>query len=290
MIVSAPTSSDTGKKDSILQQLIDELDSANLQKLDSINSNEQLQRWRNLLSKEFRAFLDDADKTAKAELVFADFGTNLAKLTKLLKRLQGFLENGDLTADRCTVKTRKCLAEISQQTIVGILQTEALVQGTSVEEKKAGYTKVNVGAALMRDGFVQYGRLLACNEVLEHFRTKTCVEQVAHRQILETMAKHGIKVRIFCDVMTDLGVFKVMQKSEDASQIVDSAATSSASVDSTAGKIFEDTTDAAAEQLDVAETLSPSLAVEITLISSLFLMLVLSIDQIQYPMITIGLV
>jgi hypothetical protein len=64
-------------------------------------------------------------------------------------------------AERCTVKTRKCLTEVGHQTTVGILQTEALLPGTSAEEKKAGYTKVNVRAALMRDGFVQYGRLLA---------------------------------------------------------------------------------------------------------------------------------
>jgi hypothetical protein len=202
--MSAPSSSNPIKDDLKLQQL--------LKKLDSVNSIKQFQRWRNSFLKEFEAFLDDADKTAKAEHGFADFGANLAKLTNMLKQLQGFLENGDLTADTCTVKARQCLTEVGRQTTVVILQTEALVPGTSAEEKKAGYTKFNVGAALIRDGFIQYGRLLACTEVLEHLRTKTCIEQVADRQILQEMEQYGIKALIFCDVMADLGIYKVMTR------------------------------------------------------------------------------
>jgi hypothetical protein len=251
MTISAPSSpSSPVKEDPKLQQLLEELDTANsnqqqfqrpksppsivsagspgnpsgnpihnepklenlLTKLDLVNSNEQFQRWRNSFLKVFEAFLDDEDTTTQAELVFADFGANLAKLTKLLKQLQSFLENGDLTADTCTVKARHCLTEVGRQTTVVILQTEALVPGTSAEEKKAGFTKFNVGAALIRDGFVQYGRLLACTEVLEHLRTKTCLEQVADRQILQTMEQLGLKTRIFCDVMADLGIFKVMTR------------------------------------------------------------------------------
>jgi hypothetical protein len=196
-----------------------------LTKLDQVSSKEQFQRWRNSFLKVFEAFLDDADKTTQAELVFGEFGANLAKLTTLLKQLQGFLENGDLTADTCTVKARHRLNEVGRQTTVVILQTEALVPGTSAEEKKAGFTKFNVGAALIRDGFVQYGRLLACTEVLEHFRTKTCLEQVADRQILQTMEQLGLKTRIFCDVMADLGIFKVMARCRelDITEMDDSA-------------------------------------------------------------------
>jgi hypothetical protein len=211
MVISAPSSGNPIKDDPKLQQL--------LKKLDSVKTNEQFQRWRNSFLKIFEAFLDDADKTARAELIFADFGANMAKLTKLLKQLQGFLENGDLTVDTCTVKARQCLTEVGRQTTVVISQTEALVPGTSAEEKKAGYTKFNVGAALIRDGFMQYGRLLACTEVLEHFRTKTCVEAVADRQMLQTMEQHGIKVRMFCDVMADLGVFKGKSSSKLSSWI-----------------------------------------------------------------------
>jgi hypothetical protein len=196
-----------------------------LTKLDLVSSNEQFQRWRNSFLKVFEAFLDDADKTTQAELLFADFGANLEKLTKLLKQLQGFLENGDLTDDTCTVKARHCLTEVGRQTTVVILQTEALVPGTSAEERKAGFTKFNVGAALIRDGFVQYGRLLACTDVLEHLRTKTCLEQVADRQILQTMEQLGLKTRIFCDVMADLGIFKVMTRCRelDVTEMDDSA-------------------------------------------------------------------
>jgi hypothetical protein len=253
MVTSAPTNSNPIKEDPKLQQLLEELDSVSgnqqvqqpktattisdpsspgnpikddhspikddhklqelLKQLDSVNSNDQFQRWRNSFLKEFEE--DDADKTANAEPIFADFGANLAKLTKLLKQLQGFIENGDLTADTCTVKARQCIAEVSRQTTVVILQTEALVPGTSAEEKKAGYTKFNVGAALIRDGFVQYGRLLACTEVLEHLRTKTCLEQIADRQILQKMEQQKSSTRVFCDVMADLGIFKVMNRSRE---------------------------------------------------------------------------
>jgi hypothetical protein len=196
-----------------------------LTKLDQVKSKEQFQRWRNSFLKVFEAYLDDANKTIEAELVFGEFGANLAKLTTVLKQLKGFLENGDLTADACTVKARNRLNEVGRQTTVVIRHTEALVPGTSAEEMKAGFTKFNVGAALIRDGFVQYGLLLACTDVLEHFRTKTCLEQVADRQILHAMEQLGIKTRIFCDVMADLGIFKVMTRCRelDVTEIDDSA-------------------------------------------------------------------
>lgn len=263
MTLSAPSSpSETVNEDPKLQQLLEELETANpnqqqfqrprspsivspgspsspsgnpihnepkleslLAKLDLVSSNEQFQRWRNSFLRVFEDFLDDADKTTQAELIFADFGANLAKLTKLLKQLQGFLENGDLTDDTCTVKARHCLTEVGRQTTAVILHTEALVPGTSAEEKKAGFTKFNVGAALIRDGFVQYGRLLASTEVHEHLRTKTCLEKVADRQILQTMEQLGLKTRIFCDVMADLGIFKVMTRCRelDVTEMDDSA-------------------------------------------------------------------
>jgi hypothetical protein len=209
--MSAPTSGNPFKDDPKLQQL--------LKKLDSVNSNKQFQRWRSSFLQEFEAFLDDADKTAKAEDAFADFGAALKKLTNMMKLLQGFQENGDLTADTCTVKARQCISEVGRQTTVVILQIEALVPGTSAEEKKAGYTKFNVGAALIRDGFIQYSRLLAFTEELEHLRTETCIEQVADRQILQEMEQYGVKARIFCDVMADLGIYKVMTRGRELEDV-----------------------------------------------------------------------
>jgi nascent polypeptide-associated complex subunit alpha len=233
MTISTPSSNSPIKEDPKLQKLLEKLDSANSNQQfhrpttgtivsapshgkDEPKQQKMLNSVNSKFLKEFEAYLDDADKTAKAELIFADFVANLAKLTKLLKQLQGFLENGSLTADTCTVKARHCLTEVGRQTTVGILQIEALMPGTSAEKKKAGYTKVDIGAALIRDDFVQYGRLLACTEVLEHFRTKTCLEQGPDRLILQTMEQHGIKARIFCDIMTDLGVFKEMTRCRDS--------------------------------------------------------------------------
>jgi hypothetical protein len=77
------------------------------------------------------------------------------------------------------------------------------------------------------------------------------------------MEQYDIKVGIFCDVMADLGVFKVMQEYEDASRVLDPAATSSASVDSrTTENVIGGTVDTVEEELDGSEAASQSVATE----------------------------
>jgi hypothetical protein len=74
------------------------------------------------------------------------FGANLAKSTKLLKQLQGFLSRERCpsiladTVQPSRSRHRLIIAKSVAKTTVVILQTEAFLPGTSAEKKKEGRT------------------------------------------------------------------------------------------------------------------------------------------------------
>ena len=93
-----------------------------------------------------------------------------------------------------------------------ITHTEALVPGTREMEQKVGYTKFDMGAVLVRDGFVEYDRLCVCNEILLHMR-EISLDCVADRLLLQQIDRYWQKVQIVYHIMGhDLRLHKAITK------------------------------------------------------------------------------
>jgi hypothetical protein len=181
-----------------------------LDKLEFVKTYRAFQRWRGSFLGRFECFLEDENVEA-ANGAYKSFSCSMDGFVKLVSKVEGFVEKGDLTVDHYTVKARNCLAEMSKTMTRVIEELEALIPETGQLEKNRGYNKFHLGSVLIRDSFEEYGRLSQCGDVLQHMR-KESLEKVADKQILEEMSKYSAKLQKFCDVMADLGLYEVMLK------------------------------------------------------------------------------
>jgi hypothetical protein len=188
-----------------------------LDELTTIDSNLQFRRWKRSFLLGYEKILD-VECVAAAEGYYSSFAESVAKLLATVTTLQEFIDKGDLSEERCTVKARKCVAESGRRLEDVIEKTVALMPGTVDMEREWGYTKFHMGALLIRDGFQEYSHLAACADILEHMRKVTLVV-VADKQILERMDDFRNKVDVFCDVMADLGLYDAMMTCNELNQL-----------------------------------------------------------------------
>lgn len=182
-----------------------------------ITSNLQFRRWKRSFLEGYEKILD-VECVAAAEVTYSDFADSVAKLLALVTELQEFIDKGDLSEERRTVKASKCLNEANRLLEEVIVKTGELMPGTMEKEREVGYNKFHMGALLVRDGFAEYSHLAACADILEHMKTVTLVA-VADKQIIEHMDGYRLRVDIFCDVMADLGLYDAMLVCNDLNKL-----------------------------------------------------------------------
>ena len=85
------------------------------------------------------------------------------------------------------------------------------IPASSQEEKRQGYTKFHLGAALIQQGFPQYVTLKGMEDALKRIETDV-LPNTADRQLLDVFRGYHTQVDRFCDVMADLGMFEIMKK------------------------------------------------------------------------------
>mmetsp|Transcript_4532 Transcript_4532/g.12578 ORF Transcript_4532/g.12578 Transcript_4532/m.12578 type:complete len:307 (-) Transcript_4532:247-1167(-) len=185
-----------------------------LKKLDRIETRRGFARWKKHFLKQFEAHLE-GPSISKAGAKYHGFAKRLDRMVLLLKVLERLMSEGNLTHDKVTVKSRQSLSELQKQLTGMILHTQQLVPGTLEQENQAGYTKFDMGAVLVRDGFVEYDRLCLCRDVLWHMRD-ALLNEIADRQLLEEMGRYESHLDAFCDIMgNDLGLHGAMLKCRD---------------------------------------------------------------------------
>eukprot|EP00523_Entomoneis_sp_CCMP467_P007620 CAMPEP_0168728568 /NCGR_PEP_ID=MMETSP0724-20121128/5750_1 /TAXON_ID=265536 /ORGANISM="Amphiprora sp., Strain CCMP467" /LENGTH=547 /DNA_ID=CAMNT_0008775415 /DNA_START=121 /DNA_END=1761 /DNA_ORIENTATION=- len=176
-----------------------------LAQLDRIQTRRGFTKWKDQFLTQFEMHLEGTNVT-KASQRYHSFAKRIDRLALLLKQLEGLIRGGLCTPQKCTVGSHKTLAELKKALTGMIEHTQSLVPGTLEVEQKAGYTKFDMGAVLVRDGFVEYDRLVICNEILLHMK-KVSLAEVADRQLLEEMDRYWQKVEAFYQIMgTDLGL------------------------------------------------------------------------------------
>lgn len=175
----------------------------------SVKSEKEFEKWRNSFLSRFIEFLD-AHGTEKAEQSYWKFSDTMSSFVRVINKLNGYIKDGSLTEDKCSVKALQCLQELSRTISLVVDEVDQLIPGTIAMEKQAGFTKFHIGAVLVRDGFREYGRMSMCADALEQME-KT-LKNVADKLVLLNMNSYLWKLNVFCDVMADLGLFNAMLK------------------------------------------------------------------------------
>ncbi|KAL7558771.1 hypothetical protein ACA910_010078 [Epithemia clementina (nom. ined.)] len=204
-----------------------------LAELPDIDSRRAFGRWRTSFLTRYEFFLEQSG-TGQAEPAYQAFCRELDKLHTLTVQVQEHVQNtprdphcrndDDEPTFQVTVSTRRRLAEWNKQLGRMSLALSSLTPATLEVETLCGYTKFQLGALLVRNGFSQYHSLAECEEACEQLRdrdstTGSCLPYIADRQVLESMQEYQTKLAIFCDIMADLGLYQAMLKCHEINQL-----------------------------------------------------------------------
>jgi hypothetical protein len=187
-----------------------------LERLDDINSYRPFKLWKSSFLNRFAGFLTEAG-ARPAQEAYDSFRHSLKYFAKFVKQVQSFVDKGDLTVERTTVKGRNSLNEMNKWLVQVICEETDLIPARTEDEKRRGYTKFHLGAVLVRDGFREYAQLNDCCEILLQLKANS-LQGVADKQQLEEIDKFDRQMVRFRDLMADLGLHDVMLKCWQLSQ------------------------------------------------------------------------
>ena len=198
-----------------------------LAELPDICTRSDFTRWRNSFLTRYEFFLAQSG-TGQAEPAYHAFCNVSKKLSTLTETVQQDLQVTTSTEEinsagereyNVKVSTRRRLVEWNKQLQQTSTALTTLTPATLELEKQYGYTKFQLGALLVRNGFAEYNQLASCEEACEHVQNTTCLPHIADRQVLESIQEYQTKLAIFCDIMADLGLYQAMLKCHEINQL-----------------------------------------------------------------------
>ena len=182
-----------------------------MEQLEVVNSYDSFQRWKETFLSRFESFLGD-DGSNLANHAYQSFrNSKMERVVKKVSNVSKFVENGDLSVEKVTVKARNAMNELSTTLLDTVSNIRDLVPPTSADEMKLGYTKYHLGAVLVRDGFEEYERLNMCNDVMKQMKT-SCIDAIGDTKMIEAMKVYDDEISRFVSLMEDLGLYKIMLK------------------------------------------------------------------------------
>eukprot|EP00934_Nitzschia_sp_Nitz4_P000475 Nitzschia sp. Nitz4//scaffold71_size96697//4727//10756//NITZ4_004685-RA/size96697-processed-gene-0.125-mRNA-1//-1//CDS//3329557217//475//frame0 len=198
------------KSDPELQMLI--------RKLDRVNKYKTFQRWKDKFLAKLEDYLYEKGMQP-AEKACDALEDRLKKLVMKTTKLLDYIHKGDLGEDKKTVKASLALNEMCNSLESARKEIEDLIPALKSEEKRRGYSKFHLGAALIRQGFHQYVSMKAVEDAVKEIGER--LENVADKQQHELFHFYHVQVQRFCDVMADLSLYTVMMKCIQLSEAPD---------------------------------------------------------------------
>ncbi len=182
------------------------------EQLADVNSHRSFKLWKSSFLNRFDTYLTE-EGSPLALKQYADFAVSVEGLTKYVDQLQNYVERGDLSLDRTTVRGRNALNEMNKCLVELMEQERDLIPARSSDEKRLGYSKFHLAAMLVRDGFREHERLHHCYQVLAMLKETTDLKHIADRQQLDEIENFEKQLIRFRDIMYDIGLLEVMIKS-----------------------------------------------------------------------------
>jgi hypothetical protein len=172
-----------------------------LKRLDAIKKYKKFQGWKAQFLDRLESFLYEPGM-APAQRAVNDFDAILKTLVKRANKVQDYMDKGDLSETKKTVRASLGLNELCTYLITVVAEVANLIPSRDKDEKKRGFTKFHLGAVLIRQGFYQYATLKDMETALVSIGAS--LETVADRQQHDLVQAYVKQVQQFCDVMADL--------------------------------------------------------------------------------------
>jgi hypothetical protein len=181
-----------------------------LSNANEIESVEHFQYWKDEFLETFRTYLDP-EGTATARESDEELYSELERLGKICLKVKEGVREGRITPDATSVKGQRSISEMisSMAAVEGFIK--AYWPKTQEEETICGYSKFELAAVLVRDGFRVYGLMVATRDYIQ------ALSEDALTDILKSNQKSIISfyfrsIDSFVDTMADLGMYDLMRK------------------------------------------------------------------------------
>lgn len=189
------------KRDTDLQTLV--------QKVSSIREPNRFHQWVTKFSDRLESLLDPAGMTAATEA-----GENLDEQLKqfmiLLSEVQRLVETGALSNTRKTVRASTALNELCSSLTKVTLEMEVFIPFTSHEEKSRGFSKIHLGAVLVRHRCHQYSLMVKIKESLDDVGSS--VPEALDKARHDIFRTYNTQFQRFMDTMEILQFKEIMLK------------------------------------------------------------------------------
>jgi len=177
-----------------------------------IQSLEQFQDWKQDFLQTFRQYLNP-EGTAIAREIDEELYDQLDQLVQALDKTQQLIDEGKISPDSSTVTGQKTLNELIALVKSSETSVEQYVPKTKAQEKKCGYTKFELAAVLVRDGFSVYSLMVKTRDDLAALVTEGGGLSEILRPNQLTIAMYYFRaLEAFTEFMADLGLYQVMEQ------------------------------------------------------------------------------
>jgi hypothetical protein len=198
------------KKTSALLQ--DKKLKALLETADDIQSLEHYIYWKAEFLDGFREYLDPAGTATAREADDALYAT-MQQLAKMVHAVKQLCASGGISEAGCNVKAQNTLYEFVAEMAKVELEIRAYFPKTSADEDKVGYTKFNLAAVLVRDGFRVYDIMVTTRDYIIALRDGPLKQgEILKANSTRIMEAYIKGIEKFCDTMADIGMYKLMNK------------------------------------------------------------------------------
>lgn len=190
-----------------------------LENADEIASIEHFKYWKDEFLATFRQYLDPMG-TATARESDEELYLELERLAKLCVNTKTLIKEGKITPDFSSVKGQKTINEMIS--CMGTCETsiDKYFPKTKEEEAICGYSKFELAAVSVRDGFRVYGLMVLTRDTIRALISKgggpkPNLDKVLKPNQMSIIQYYFRSLESFTQTMADLGMFKLMQKCEE---------------------------------------------------------------------------
>ena len=184
-----------------------------VQNADEIESIEHFTYWKDEFLATFRQYLDPVG-TATARECDEELYFELERLAQHTLKVKKLVTEGNITPEKCSVKGQKCINEMLTNITTCEKSINIYCPKTQAEEKICGYSKFELAAILVRDGFRVYGLMTATRDYIQGL-VKGVLSDVLKPNQHSIIQYYCRCLDSFTQIISDLGMFKLMTKCID---------------------------------------------------------------------------
>jgi len=186
-----------------------------LKDADSVGSYEDFVHWKQDFLTGFRQYLDPVG-TATAREADEALYFELEKLARSCLTTKNLVKEGKISPDHTSVGGQRALSEMTETMKVADQSIDVFVPKTKMQAKKCGYTKFELAAVLVKDGFRIYSLMCATRDYVAGLVTEGgALSEVLKSNQLTIVMYYFTRLETFDELMRDLGMYQLMETVEE---------------------------------------------------------------------------